>query len=220
MHTPLKLHAASESHADGGHDSRPATAPVRDIMRVRDISHPAPHTALRHASCASHAAYALREPCGAATLHGVVPVLVASFLSGEFKALSLLLNAKPGEPLDSPFARDMNSGYEFMSQVRPSTGTADQKESLQVTAREGAMDGRWPSAPAACCPRRWARRRPRRCCSRCGGNADASGKVAPGDLLVGVTGIRVGDVKFQREMVCAEVSKEKRRAAGSCERWH
>mmetsp|Transcript_24238 Transcript_24238/g.67872 ORF Transcript_24238/g.67872 Transcript_24238/m.67872 type:complete len:232 (-) Transcript_24238:133-828(-) len=31
-----------------------------------------------------------------------------------------------------------------MSQVRPSTGTADRKESLQITARRGAMDGRWP----------------------------------------------------------------------------
>lgn len=29
--------------------------------------------------------------------------------------------------------------------VRPSTGVADQKESLQVTARQGVMDGRWPS---------------------------------------------------------------------------
>lgn len=37
-----------------------------------------------------------------------------------------------------------------------------------------------------------------------GGNADASGVVAPGDMLVGVTGIRVGDVKFERQMVCAE----------------
>ena len=47
----------------------------------------------------------------------------------------------------SPFAAHLNSGYEFMSQVRPSTGTADQKESIQVTARQGAMDGRWPSEP-------------------------------------------------------------------------
>ena len=31
-----------------------------------------------------------------------------------------------------------------MTQVRPSTGTPDQKESLQITAREGSMDGRWP----------------------------------------------------------------------------
>lgn len=48
-----------------------------------------------------------------------------------------------------PFARQLNSGYEYFSQVRPSTGTADQKESLQITAREGAMDGRWPSEPAS-----------------------------------------------------------------------
>jgi len=49
----------------------------------------------------------------------------------------------------SPFSRELNSGYEFYSQVRPSTGTADQKESLQITARQGAMDGRWPSEPAS-----------------------------------------------------------------------
>jgi isopenicillin N synthase-like dioxygenase len=48
----------------------------------------------------------------------------------------------------SPFAQQLNSGYEFMTQVRPSTGTADQKESLQITARQGCMDGRWPSSPA------------------------------------------------------------------------
>lgn len=47
----------------------------------------------------------------------------------------------------SPFSRNDNAGYEYMSQVRPSTGTADQKESLQMTFREGAMDGRWPSKP-------------------------------------------------------------------------
>lgn len=47
--------------------------------------------------------------------------------------------------LQSPFAREMNSGYEYMTQVRPSTNTADQKESLQVTARLGCMDGRWPN---------------------------------------------------------------------------
>lgn len=48
---------------------------------------------------------------------------------------------------ESPFAAHLNSGYEFMAQVRPSTGTADQKESLQVTAREGTMEGRWPTEP-------------------------------------------------------------------------
>jgi len=45
----------------------------------------------------------------------------------------------------SPFAANINSGYEYMAQVRPSTGLADRKESLQITAREGCMDGRWPN---------------------------------------------------------------------------
>ena len=48
----------------------------------------------------------------------------------------------------SPFASHLNSGFEFMSQVRPSTGTADQKETIQITAREEAMDKRWPTTPA------------------------------------------------------------------------
>jgi isopenicillin N synthase-like dioxygenase len=48
----------------------------------------------------------------------------------------------------SPFARGLNSGFEYMAQVRPSTGLADRKESLQVTARAGAMEGRWPTEPA------------------------------------------------------------------------
>jgi isopenicillin N synthase-like dioxygenase len=48
----------------------------------------------------------------------------------------------------SPFAKNLNSGYEYFSQVRPSTGTADQKESLQITAHDGVMDGRWPERPA------------------------------------------------------------------------
>ena len=38
-------------------------------------------------------------------------------------------------------------GYEHFKQVRPSTGTVDQKESIQVTAREGTMDIRWPTHP-------------------------------------------------------------------------
>ena len=48
---------------------------------------------------------------------------------------------------ESPFERTLNSGYEYMAQVRPSTGTCDQKESLQITARQGCMEGRWPSTP-------------------------------------------------------------------------
>jgi tRNA(Arg) A34 adenosine deaminase TadA len=67
----------------------------------------------------------------------------AFHVSKEFFSLS-----QEEKQLASPFARNLNAGYEFMSQVRPSTGTADQKESLQITAREGVMDDRWPSNPS------------------------------------------------------------------------
>lgn len=45
----------------------------------------------------------------------------------------------------SPLDMSINSGFESFSQVRPSTGVADQKESIQITARTGCMDGRWPN---------------------------------------------------------------------------
>ncbi|WP_339805221.1 2-oxoglutarate and iron-dependent oxygenase domain-containing protein [uncultured Marinobacter sp.] len=42
-----------------------------------------------------------------------------------------------------PLKEGLNSGWEFMSQVRPSTGTADQKESFQITLPY--MDDLWPN---------------------------------------------------------------------------
>ena len=42
-----------------------------------------------------------------------------------------------------PLERSLNAGWESRSQVRPSTGTPDQKESYQMT--RPAMAGRWPS---------------------------------------------------------------------------
>jgi isopenicillin N synthase-like dioxygenase len=45
----------------------------------------------------------------------------------------------------SPLDMSINCGFEYYAQVRPSTGVADQKESLQVTARENGMDNRWPN---------------------------------------------------------------------------
>lgn len=44
----------------------------------------------------------------------------------------------------SPYSAKLNSGYEYMRQVRPSTGLPDVKESFQITARDEAMEGRWP----------------------------------------------------------------------------
>ena len=56
-----------------------------------------------------------------------------------------------GQPLSDKMSQapgDMknNAGFEHFAQIRPSTGVADQKESFQVTARKGVMDGRWPSS--------------------------------------------------------------------------
>jgi isopenicillin N synthase-like dioxygenase/tRNA(Arg) A34 adenosine deaminase TadA len=51
----------------------------------------------------------------------------------------------------SPLDMSINSGFESFSQVRPSTGVADQKESLQITARTGCMEGRWPNPDFETC---------------------------------------------------------------------
>lgn len=45
-----------------------------------------------------------------------------------------------------PLRPGTNAGWEFKSQVRPSTGTPDQKESYQITRPR--MDGLWPDTPA------------------------------------------------------------------------
>ena len=76
--------------------------------------------------------------------HGVSKTTIDSAFASSSALFARDLDDKRQE---MPFAPQLNSGYEFMSQVRPSSGTADQKESLQITARTGCMDGRWPSAP-------------------------------------------------------------------------
>lgn len=74
--------------------------------------------------------------------HGISEAVIdnAFRVSREFFALSVEEKEKA-----SPFAPHLNSGFEHKSQVRPSTGLADQKESLQITARKLAMDERWPN---------------------------------------------------------------------------
>ena len=78
------------------------------------------------------------------TNHGVPDELIENAFASSKHFFARDLDAKQRE---SPFAPQLNSGFEYFSQVRPSTGTADQKESLQITARAGAMDNRWPSEP-------------------------------------------------------------------------
>jgi isopenicillin N synthase-like dioxygenase len=76
------------------------------------------------------------------TGHGIPATLIDQAFeeSQQFFAQPLADKTK-----QSPFDPSINCGFEYYAQVRPSTGVADQKESLQVTAREHAMDGRWPS---------------------------------------------------------------------------
>jgi len=62
-------------------------------------------------------------------------------LSKEF------FDQSPDNKKQYPFDVDRNSGYEYMTQAPASTNTMDQKESMQITAREGCMDGLWPESP-------------------------------------------------------------------------
>ena len=62
----------------------------------------------------------------------------------EAFALSERFFALPREAkAQYPLGQGTNAGWEYMAQVRPSTGTADTKESYQITLPR--MDGLWPS---------------------------------------------------------------------------
>jgi isopenicillin N synthase-like dioxygenase len=64
--------------------------------------------------------------------HGVPEeVIEAAFASSA----SFFSRSADEKHAASPFAAQLNAGYEFMSQVRPSTGTADQKESCATAIR-------------------------------------------------------------------------------------
>ena len=86
--------------------------------------------------------------------HGVSKKLILS----AFTASEQFFDQSPEEKqAQSPFDKRLNSGYEYYSQLRPSTGTYDQKESIQITARNGCMEGsngddecinRWPTTPS------------------------------------------------------------------------
>lgn len=75
------------------------------------------------------------------TGHGIPQATIDDAFKASSNFFSQSVETKQQQ---SPFEASLNSGYEFMTQVRPSTRLADQKESLQITAREGSMEGRWP----------------------------------------------------------------------------
>ncbi len=65
----------------------------------------------------------------------------------EAFALSEAFFAQPAEAKEKmPLRPGTNAGWEFKSQVRPSTGTPDQKESYQITLPR--MEGLWPDPDA------------------------------------------------------------------------
>jgi isopenicillin N synthase-like dioxygenase len=71
--------------------------------------------------------------------HGIAPELVdeAFVMAERFFALPQPVKAR------HPLIGGSNAGWEYKAQVRPSTGTADQKESYQITLPR--MTALWPS---------------------------------------------------------------------------
>jgi len=73
--------------------------------------------------------------------HGIDSSITdAAFAASETFFAQSVDDKKQQSPLDM----SINCGYEYFNQIRPSTGVADQKESIQITARAGCMEGRWP----------------------------------------------------------------------------
>lgn len=77
--------------------------------------------------------------------HGIPQSLIETCFDRSKKFFDL---PKEEKQAASPHRRDLNAGYEYMTQVRPSTGTPDQKECVQIPAAGGVMDGHWPRPPA------------------------------------------------------------------------
>jgi isopenicillin N synthase-like dioxygenase len=86
----------------------------------------------------------------AATEVGFFTIVNAPFVGKEDIerqfALSKKFFARPRDvkERESPYAAQLNSGYEYKQQVRPSTRLKDEKESFQITAKESSMEKRWP----------------------------------------------------------------------------
>lgn len=73
------------------------------------------------------------------TDHGIPPTLIDEAFEMSARFFDLPSDAKAAYPLKP----GTNAGWEYMAQVRPSTGTADRKESYQITLPR--MAGLWPT---------------------------------------------------------------------------
>ena len=70
--------------------------------------------------------------------HGIAPATITQAFAQTERFFALPEAAKARHPLK----KKLNAGWESRAQVRPSTGTPDQKESYQITRPH--MDGLWP----------------------------------------------------------------------------
>lgn len=75
--------------------------------------------------------------------HGILNSLIDDAFASSAGFFGQALEDKKKQ---APGDMKNNAGFEHFAQVRPSTGVADQKESFQVTARKGVMEGRWPTS--------------------------------------------------------------------------
>ncbi|MBP6901901.1 MAG: isopenicillin N synthase family oxygenase [Burkholderiaceae bacterium] len=74
--------------------------------------------------------------------HGIAPADISEAFAMTQRFFALPDDLKARHPLK----KGLNSGWESRAQVRPSTGTPDQKESYQITRPH--MDGLWPDEAA------------------------------------------------------------------------
>src|SRR6218665_3710001 len=74
--------------------------------------------------------------------HGIAPEEIRAAFSNAERFFALPEQVKAQYPLK----KALNSGWESRAQVRPSTGTPDQKESYQITRPH--MEGLWPGEAA------------------------------------------------------------------------
>ena len=70
--------------------------------------------------------------------HGIPAELVDATFAGAGRYFDQTDETKAA----NPWRRELNAGWESKAQVRPSTGSADRKESYQITLPN--MDGLWP----------------------------------------------------------------------------
>ncbi len=70
--------------------------------------------------------------------HGIAPAAITEAFAMTRRFFALPDDVKARHPLE----KKLNAGWESRAQVRPSTGTPDQKESYQITRPH--MEGLWP----------------------------------------------------------------------------